>query len=111
MNEGRGSALAMRRTTGRVIESYGAHASRVDQRLLELRCLVERNEVVFRADQNQYVLTDAVGNRSKRVGSERFSRILDVLRPQRPECVLVPPCHVLILPPPAARTSSSNHLH
>ena len=56
------AALAVLASTRKPIKNASGYAARVDQRLFEVCYLVEWNEVVFRARQNQNVLPDAIGN-------------------------------------------------
>src|SRR5262249_4053405 len=61
MEQCRHPTLAVRRTPRWAIENDLVNAARVHKRSLEDSRLVERNVVVFRASQDQHILTNTVG--------------------------------------------------
>jgi hypothetical protein len=67
----------MRRPTRGAVENPRGDTARVHQRLLEVRRLMERNEVVIRALQDQDVLPDTLRGIPQRVRSECLQRVFE----------------------------------
>src|SRR3974390_2225743 len=96
MDQRGGATLAVLAASRTAIKESSGHAARVDQRLFEVRHLLEWNEVVFRASQNQNVLPDAIGNRSELVMGESFQGIVGACCSHGPKRVAVGPGHARV---------------
>src|SRR5215471_1183655 len=73
------------------IENPCGHATCVDECFLEVRGLVDRNEMILRTCQDQYVLPDAIGDRRESVSSACLNGFFDVLGTHRPQRIAVGP--------------------
>src|SRR5215469_10256846 len=91
MDQRRGAALAVLRTTRRPIEHSRGYAARIYERLLEIRNLMGWNEVIFRAREDQDVLPNTIGDRREFVLRKRLQGFVGICGSHRPKCVVIGP--------------------